>query len=90
MSEDWPLEALQAVLMSGIAHLFVRAYSTKMHGGTLRFQAQYLRRIRLPRWSELSVNDQQQLVAKLNVLDVVCHIYSLADNERSHLHDAAT
>ncbi len=37
-SREWPLPALQRVLMSGIARLFVRAYSTKMRGGCLRFQ----------------------------------------------------
>lgn len=53
-SDDWDLRALQAVLVSGIAHLFVAAYSTKMRGGYLRFQAQYLRRIRLPLWKDVS------------------------------------
>ena len=47
-SKEWELEALRAVLLSGIAKLFVSAYSTRMRGGYLRFQAQYLRRIRLP------------------------------------------
>lgn len=50
VSETWDLEALHAILMSGIARLFVAAYSTKMRGGYLRFQAQYLRRIRVPPW----------------------------------------
>ena len=50
-SDDWDLKALQAVLQTGIAKLFVSVYSIKMRGGYLRFQAQYLRRIRLPRWN---------------------------------------
>lgn len=49
-SDEWDLKALQTVLRSGIAKLFVSMYSTQMRGGYLRFQAQYLRRIRLPRW----------------------------------------
>lgn len=52
-AQDWDLRALQAVLLSGIARLFVGTYSTAMRGGFLRFQAQYLRRIRLPLWSEV-------------------------------------
>lgn len=52
-SDEWDLHALQAVLMSGIARLFVAAYSTKMRGGYLRFQAQYLRRIRVPHWKDV-------------------------------------
>lgn len=53
-SETWDLKALQAVLLSGIARMFVATYSTKMRGGFLRFQAQYLRRIRLPAWEDVS------------------------------------
>jgi hypothetical protein len=49
VSEEWDLRALQAVMRSGIARLFVGLYSTKMRGGYLRYQAQYLRKIRLPR-----------------------------------------
>lgn len=52
-SSEWDLRALQAVLLSGIARLFVATYSTTMRGGFLRFQAQYLRRIRLPRWPDV-------------------------------------
>lgn len=52
-SDDWDLRALQAVLLSAVARLFVGNYSTKMRGGFLRFQAQYLRRIRIPRWADV-------------------------------------
>tara|TARA_R110001599_G_C12268910_1_gene661162 strand:- start:190 stop:1905 length:1716 start_codon:yes stop_codon:yes gene_type:complete len=52
-SNEWDLRALQSVLMSGIARLFVSAYSTRMRGGYLRFQAQYLRRIRIPHWRDV-------------------------------------
>lgn len=51
ISCDWDLRALQAVMLSSVARLFVATYSTKMRGGFLRFQAQYLRRIRIPHWS---------------------------------------
>jgi hypothetical protein len=50
-STTWDLRALQALLRSGVARLFVDAYAVRIGGGYLRFQAQYLRRIRLPRWS---------------------------------------
>lgn len=53
-SEEWDLRALRAVLMSGIARFFVSTYSVRMRGGFLRYQAQYLRRIRIPRWGDLS------------------------------------
>ena len=61
-SETWDLHALQAVLLSGIARLFVAAYSTRMHGGFLRFQAQYLRRIRVPLWRDVPESIKRSLI----------------------------
>ena len=52
-SEVWDLRALQAVMLSAVTRLFVATYSTKMRGGFLRFQAQYLRRIRIPLWTDV-------------------------------------
>lgn len=61
-SDSWDLKALRAVLLSGIARLFIATYSTRMRGGYLRFQAQYLRRIRLPRWQDVPHNLQVALI----------------------------
>ncbi|MET4003872.1 hypothetical protein ABIB48_002610 [Arthrobacter sp. UYCu511] len=61
-STKWNLRALQALLRSGIAHLFVKAYSVKIGGGYLRFQAQNLKRIRLPEWNDISQDDQAVMV----------------------------
>jgi adenine-specific DNA-methyltransferase len=47
-SDVWDLEVLGGLLLSRVAQLFIEAYCVKMRGGTLRFQAQYLRRIRVP------------------------------------------
>lgn len=47
-SRVWDLEVLGGLLLSRIAQLFIEAYCVRMRGGTLRFQAQYLRRIRVP------------------------------------------
>ncbi len=52
-SDEWDLRSLQAVLLSAVMRLFVATYSTKMRGGFLRFQAQYLRRIRIPLWADV-------------------------------------
>lgn len=62
-SDCWDLHALQAVLLSGVARLFVASYSTKMRGGYLRFQAQYLRRIRVPHWSSVPARLKTALIA---------------------------
>lgn len=48
VSTTWDLEVLGGILLSRVAQLFIEAYCVKMRGGTLRFQAQYLRRIRVP------------------------------------------
>jgi hypothetical protein len=61
-SEQWDLGALQAVLRSSLTRMIVAAYCTKMSRGFLRFQAQYLRRIRLPRWDEISLELRDQLI----------------------------
>lgn len=48
VSDKWDLEVLGGLLLSDITNLFVGAYCVKMRGGTYRFQAQYLRKIRVP------------------------------------------
>jgi len=63
VAHDWDLHALQAVLISGIARLFVGTYSTPMRGGFLRFQAQYLRRIRVPQWRDVPMQLRKALKA---------------------------
>jgi PAS domain-containing protein len=90
-SDEWDLEALQAVLRSGIARLFVAAYSTRMRGGYLRFQAQYLRRIRIPRWQQIPDALKQSLIAAADRDDtaacnrVVFDLYGLSREEREAL-----
>ena len=86
-SQEWDLRALRAVLLSGIAQLFVAAYCTKMHGGFLRFQAQYLRRIRLPRWHDVPAGVRRQLIAASSDNEIsecnraVAKLYGLAETE---------
>jgi hypothetical protein len=53
-SDHWDLEVLGGLLSSRVVLFFVWSYAVKMRGGYLRFQAQYLRRIRLPAPDSLS------------------------------------
>jgi hypothetical protein len=53
-SASWPLEALKALLRSNLVTQQVRAYSVQMRGGSVRYQAQTLRQIRIPRLSSLN------------------------------------
>jgi hypothetical protein len=88
VSNEWDLRALQAVLRSGIARLFVKIYSTQMRGGYFRFQAQYLRRIRLPHWHDISGRIKNQLINAVVEGDIqscneaVFNLYGLSSEER--------
>ena len=62
-AEEWDLRALRSVLRSSLAVMSIATYCTRMAGGFLRFQAQYLRRIRLPRWSGVSPALRDELIA---------------------------
>lgn len=90
-SDTWNVRALQAVLMSGIARLFVTIYSTQMRGGYLRFQAQYLRRIRLPEWSQVEPALKKELIEAAERGDIdACNraafaVYGLSNVERAAL-----
>ena len=69
-TDGWDLRALQTVLMSGVARLFVAAYSTMMSGGFPRFQTQYLRRIRVPHWEDVPAAVRKKLTAAVLKGDV--------------------
>lgn len=56
-SESWDMEVLGGLLLSRVAQFFVECYGVRMRGGYLRFQAQYLRRIRVP--SPACISDEQ-------------------------------
>jgi hypothetical protein len=91
IAETWDLRALQAVLLSGVTRLFVATYSTKMHGGFLRFQAQYLRRIRLPYWHDVPEGLRKELMEAAKSRDMqACNratfkLYGLSHEERTAL-----
>jgi hypothetical protein len=90
-SEAWDLRALQAVLLSVVTRLFMVTYSTKMRGGFLRFQAQYLRRLRLPLWRDVPKPLRGELIEAATQRDVqacnraVFTLYGLSQEERTAL-----
>lgn len=94
-SETWNLHALQAVMLSGVAKLFVATYSTKMRGGYLRFQAQYLRRIRIPHWANVSKSLQKKLKTAGQKCDIsacneaVFELFNLTKEEQKILESNA-
>ena len=90
-SDEWDLRALQAVLLSGIARFFVGSYSTKMRGGFLRYQAQHLRRIRIPMWRDVPQRLRDDLRSAAEGLDpIACNraafeLYRMTPDERAAL-----
>lgn len=89
-SGTWNLRALQALLRSGVAHAFVEAYSVKIGGGFLRFQAQNLRRIRVPEWSSITPADQAEMIeagetgAKIPA-SLIARVYGISNEEAAVL-----
>jgi len=92
-SDVWDLEVLGGLLMSDVAQFFIECYSVRMRGGYLRFQAQYLRRIRVPRPRALSRGQAQELAAAFRAGDrsratrIAEEVYGLAEAERAALRD---
>jgi hypothetical protein len=86
-STCWDLQALATILRSSVAVLFVSSYCVRMSGGFLRFQAQYLRRIRVPEWPTLKPAVQRALRETSHVLDLdqidhaVARAYGLSESE---------
>lgn len=88
-SEVWSLRALQALLRSSVTLMFIAAYGVRMAGGFLRFQAQYLRRVRVPALGSLSDLEISRLEAVAEVQDqrrvdeAAFAAYGLSDQEQA-------
>jgi hypothetical protein len=95
LSEEWDLHALQAVLLSNVVRHFVAAYSTSMRGGFMRYQAQYLRRIRLPQWETVPNSLRTKLIQAAQSLDAracdtaAAELYGLTEHEIALLAQAS-
>jgi hypothetical protein len=63
VSDKWDMEVLGGILLSRIAQAFIEAYCVRMRGDTLRFQAQYLKRIRVPQPDRIEAGMQDLLRA---------------------------
>ncbi len=90
-STSWDLRALQCVLRSTLAMAFVASYCVKMANGFLRFQAQYIRRIRVPEWATVTVSQRRALTSAVASLDqdsidaAVFDLYGISSRDRSTL-----
>jgi hypothetical protein len=94
-SDTWDLAALRTVLRSSVSMMTVATYCTRMAGGFLRFQAQYLRRIRLPKWEMVPQSLRAELIAVTDSLDQtvidapVFEMYGLNLEEAMHIRRVA-
>lgn len=85
VSDVWDMRVLGGLLLSKVAEAFVEAYAVRMRGGTLRFQAQYLRKIRVPDPGEISESDRAALAEAFDHRDVTAateaalRVYGLAE-----------
>ncbi|URM91106.1 SAM-dependent methyltransferase [Streptomyces sp. MRC013] len=70
VSDVWDMRVLGGLLLSKVAEAFVEAYAVKMRGGTLRFQAQYLRKIRVPDPGTIGEDDRAALAEAFDKRDV--------------------
>jgi hypothetical protein len=82
-SEVWDLEVLGGLLLSSVGQFFVEMYGVRMRGGWLRFQAQYLRRIRVPRPDEITTRQADALRKSFRARDselataIACAVYRI-------------
>jgi len=92
LSDRWNLEVLGGLLLSSIGQLFIDAYGVRMRGGYLRFQAQYLRRVRVPDPLSISPDQALELVKAFRQRDrrlastVALDVYQVAASEIERAH----
>lgn len=69
-SQAWDPKVLGGILMSQVGQFFIECYAVRMNGGFFRFQAQYLRRIRVPRPAGLDEYVTSELITAFERRDV--------------------
>jgi adenine-specific DNA-methyltransferase len=86
-SDEWDLEVLGGLLMSAVGQFFVESYGVRMRGGYMRFQAQYLRRIRVPHPKTLTKVQSEELINAFRQRDrpratrVALEVYGIDEHE---------
>jgi hypothetical protein len=70
VSDTWDMEILGGLLLSRVAQAFIEAYCVRMRGDTLRFQAQYLKRIRVPAPESMDDKTREALRSAFRSRDV--------------------
>lgn len=95
-SDVWDLRALRTILRSAVGKFFVWMYGVRMRGDFLRFQAQYLRRICIPRLGSITKREYGKLLAVERSTDegeldaVVAEVYGLTDAQMTLVRGVAS
>ncbi|WP_326552139.1 Eco57I restriction-modification methylase domain-containing protein [Micromonospora sp. NBC_01813] len=79
VSDKWDLDVLGGLLLSRISQAFIEAYCVRMNGNTLRFQAQYLKKIRVPRPGSIGASTCALLAQAFRNRDVESATLAAAD-----------
>ncbi|MFT9039267.1 Eco57I restriction-modification methylase domain-containing protein [Schleiferilactobacillus harbinensis] len=69
-SNVWDLEVLGGILISDFASQWMRENSVTMRGGVIRNQAQYLRKLKVPEYDSISLQDREDLKRAFNTWNV--------------------
>ncbi len=83
VSDTWDMEVLGGLLLGRVAQAYIEAYCVRMRGGTLRFQAQYLKQIRVPHPEQIDPSAAEALRAAFRDRDVegatkaACEVYGI-------------
>jgi adenine-specific DNA-methyltransferase len=91
LSDVWDLEVLGGILLSAVGQFFIECYGVRMRGGYLRFQAQYLRRIRVPNPSRITGTQRVLLVKAFRERDralateMALEIYQIKPSEMERM-----
>lgn len=79
VSDTWDMEVLGGLLLGRVAQAYIEAHCVRMRGGTLRFQAQYLRQIRVPDPDSIDPSVAECLRAAFRERDVDAATKAAAD-----------
>lgn len=69
-SDTWNMRALCVLMRSSFVTDQIRRVSVQMRGGSIRYQAQNLRRVHIPAWSSLDESDVANLAGLYGETDV--------------------
>lgn len=87
-SNEWDVRAVKTLMKSIVGFLYIDTFSTRVRGGYYRYQAQTLKKIRIPMWGNVSNQDKESLVLLHDSNDfraideLACRVYNLSEKQK--------